>query len=100
MECTDLLSVIFLNYKIMNIDLVFNRGDHVKLVIGQNRYYVEGYIVGFKYIDHCNLDAPFILYAVMATEHYIEYKECIDKGDIPFKYQLWWGGDTELELIK
>ena len=97
MECTDLLSVIFLNYKIMNIALDFNKGDHVVAkLLGD---WVEGYIVGFKYTDHCYLEKPSILYAILIAEHYEDNKESIDNNESPFHFYLHWKTTEEIILI-
>ena len=74
MECTDLLSVIFLNYKIMNI-------------------------VGFKYTDHFYLEKPSILYAILIDEHYEDNKESIDNNESPFHFYLHWKTAEDIILI-
>ena len=96
MECTDLLSVIFLNYKIMNIKLEFNKGDHVKFYSCGDL--ICGYIVGFMWTGHCYLKKP-ILYAILEEEYYENYKKSIDKNESPFNFYFRWRPSNKIRLI-
>lgn len=88
---------------IINIDLDFKNGDNVRLRIynpfGNSENYIDGYIVGFKYTNHCYLEEPDILYAVLLEDYYEDYKESIDKGEKPFQFCLYWGKVGDIEII-
>ena len=49
-----------------------------------------GYIVGFKYTTHPYLETPIVEYAVLEEGNYKDYKESLDKDEIPFNYRLSW----------
>lgn len=82
----------------MNIELAFNKGDHVKFKSYND--WVCGHIVGFKYTDHCYLKEPSILYAILVDEYYEDYKESIDKHEPPFAFNLHWRITKDIINIK
>lgn len=82
----------------MNIELDFNIGDHIKFKSFGN--WVEGYIVGVKYTDHCYLKKPCILYAIIINGYYEDYKESIDKHEPPFAFNLHWRLPKDIIHIK
>ena len=82
----------------MNIELDFNIGDYIKFKSFEN--WVEGYIVGVKYTDHCYLKKPVILYAIIIDEYYEDYEESIDKHEPPFAFNLHWRLSKDIIHIK